>query len=256
MSEFTWGDMPKSQVDNQLITEAIAEMIAQHEADPEAHLGAGESLEQHKTNEVIDHPASSVYDDKFAFDRNTFDLNFSDFDLYDHSSSVEYIALNSLYLYSANSSIPQWFYASTQDMWKSDEFLFSKNPRFLIKILLSNVTSQQTYFVVGERDDGRGFGFKIINNALYIIYYKSDFSEQAQFVQNLSANVIYKMELRVIDGTDIQLYIDNLYVTTFADCDFPTTNNFLFSLPWVDFKSTTTTARELFLRDFHWEADI
>lgn len=64
MSEFTWGDLPKSQVDNQLITEAITQAIADHESDPTAHLGDGESLEQHKTNEVLDHPAGSALSDK------------------------------------------------------------------------------------------------------------------------------------------------------------------------------------------------
>lgn len=61
-----WGLQEKSQDDPQTIEEAIAEAIAEHEADPEAHLGAGESLEQHKTEGMIDHPAGSVAVDKFA----------------------------------------------------------------------------------------------------------------------------------------------------------------------------------------------
>lgn len=69
MSENTWGDLPKSQIDNQLITEAIDLAIANHEADPTAHLGDGESLEQHKSNEVIDHPAQSIVPDKFSNDK-------------------------------------------------------------------------------------------------------------------------------------------------------------------------------------------
>lgn len=251
-----WGSLPKDQENPQLISEAISEAIIAHEQDPTAHLGAGESLEQHKTNEVVDHPAFSVLDDKLAYDRNYFLMNFADFDNYDHSSNSQYLALNSLYFSSPNSSGSQWFYAATQDMWSGSEFLFSKNPRFFTKFQLSNVTNQNTYFIVGERDEGRGFGFKVINNALSVIYYKSDFSEVATFIQNVSAYTIYKIELRVASGTSIEVYINNLLVTTILDCDFPTTNNFAYSLPWIDFKSTTTTTRELFIRDFYWEADF
>jgi len=66
MSEFTWGDLPKNQIDPQLITEAITEAINAHESDPEAHLGAGESLEMHRQNEILDHPASSIVADKIS----------------------------------------------------------------------------------------------------------------------------------------------------------------------------------------------
>lgn len=66
-----WGDLPKSQVDPQLITQAIDAAIAAHEADPTAHLGDGESLQQHKSNDVVDHPAMSIVPDKFSVG-NTF----------------------------------------------------------------------------------------------------------------------------------------------------------------------------------------
>lgn len=66
MSIETWGEMNKSQIDATKIEERIAEMIAEHEADPEAHLGTGESLESHRANEIIDHPAGSVVADKYT----------------------------------------------------------------------------------------------------------------------------------------------------------------------------------------------
>ncbi len=72
MAEFTWGDLPKNQIDPQLITEAIDAAIEAHNNDPEAHLGAGQSLEQHKSNEMIDHPASSIVPDKFDSANNFF----------------------------------------------------------------------------------------------------------------------------------------------------------------------------------------
>lgn len=61
-----WGMMQKAQDDPETIEQAIARMIAEHEADPEAHLGEGESLSMHKHEEVIDHPAFSIVGDKFS----------------------------------------------------------------------------------------------------------------------------------------------------------------------------------------------
>jgi len=60
----TWGEVPKSQTENDLITDAIATAITEHESDPVAHQGTGESLQNHKSDEVIDHPANSVVNDK------------------------------------------------------------------------------------------------------------------------------------------------------------------------------------------------
>lgn len=63
---FIWGNAPRATNDNTLIDEAIAEAIGSHEADPEAHLGADESLQSHRAAEIIDHRAESVVNDKIA----------------------------------------------------------------------------------------------------------------------------------------------------------------------------------------------
>lgn len=59
-----WGLLQKSQDDISTIDEAIAAAVVAHEEDPTAHLGAGESLQSHKSEEIIDHPPVSVVADK------------------------------------------------------------------------------------------------------------------------------------------------------------------------------------------------
>ena len=66
MANPIWGLLAKSLTDNETIEEAIARLIAVHEADEESHLGAGESLQSHKASVIIDHLASSVVQDKIA----------------------------------------------------------------------------------------------------------------------------------------------------------------------------------------------
>jgi hypothetical protein len=60
----TWGQLAKSQTDPEKIEEAIQRLIAEHNADPEAHLVEGGSLQSHKMAEIIDHLVSSIIADK------------------------------------------------------------------------------------------------------------------------------------------------------------------------------------------------
>jgi len=60
----TWGQLAKSQDDPEKIEEAIARMISEHNADPEAHLCEGGSLRSHKMAEIIDHLVNSILGEK------------------------------------------------------------------------------------------------------------------------------------------------------------------------------------------------
>jgi hypothetical protein len=66
MSTETWANMPKSQDDDETIEEAIARIVAEHNADETAHLGVGQSLQSHAASDVIDHLAKSIISDKIA----------------------------------------------------------------------------------------------------------------------------------------------------------------------------------------------
>lgn len=92
-----WQSLQKSQDDPETIEEAISRIVAEHEADPEAHLGEGESLQQHKTFEILDHPAGSVVADKQSSRDLTFDITFSTLDGWDHNDP--YTTVSSLRLY-------------------------------------------------------------------------------------------------------------------------------------------------------------
>jgi hypothetical protein len=59
-----WGQLQKALDNSETIEEAIARVVAEHNSEPEAHMNAGESLETHKTAEVLDHPANSIVGDK------------------------------------------------------------------------------------------------------------------------------------------------------------------------------------------------
>lgn len=82
MADPVWGLLAKAQDDPQTIDEAIASAIAAHEASPEAHLGDGESLESHRANDVLDHPAGSGLADKWTMSEIEYSTNFENIDLF------------------------------------------------------------------------------------------------------------------------------------------------------------------------------
>ena len=92
MTVETWGLLPKAQDNSDTIDDAIASAIATHEADPTAHMGTGESIDEHRKNDILDHPEGSVVADKFQKGGLTLTCDFSDltrfskFGSYDNSS--------------------------------------------------------------------------------------------------------------------------------------------------------------------------
>lgn len=68
----TWEQLPKTVVDPTTIEEAIDSAIATHAEDAEAHMATGQAIENHRENEVIDHPAESVVNDKLAINSRYF----------------------------------------------------------------------------------------------------------------------------------------------------------------------------------------
>lgn len=59
-----WGLLTKSLTDSETIEEMVDRKIAEHEENPESHMGVGESIDVHRKNTIIDHPLGSVLSDK------------------------------------------------------------------------------------------------------------------------------------------------------------------------------------------------
>ena len=72
-----WGQLQKSLDDPETIEAAIVRLIAAHNEEPEAHLQEGQSLHNHSHNDVIDHPAFSVPQEKFSLTDSAIDYLFT-----------------------------------------------------------------------------------------------------------------------------------------------------------------------------------
>lgn len=153
MSLPLWGQLQKAQDDEQTIDEAIAAAIAAHEADPEAHLGEGESLEMHKTEDVIDHPQGSVLPDKVSFNDLQFDTTFESLSGFAVSAGV------------ANISWP----GATFDIFDGGGDLRTLKANLTGLLTGSTVTYDilfDTYFYVDSADDNEIINVGITDNAM------------------------------------------------------------------------------------------
>jgi hypothetical protein len=67
-----WFGLSKTATDPQTIDEGMDVKIGDHNNDPDAHMLVGETLDLHRTNDVIDHPAESVVNDKIEISARAF----------------------------------------------------------------------------------------------------------------------------------------------------------------------------------------
>lgn len=91
---YIWGDLDRAVNDSTKIDDAIAAAVTAHNADAEAHLGDGQSLESHRAAEIIDHLAESVVNDKLATVARTYTAIVdpaSDVDFDTIESALEYV---------------------------------------------------------------------------------------------------------------------------------------------------------------------
>lgn len=169
----TWGTTPKSQTDNETINQAIDSAILAHEADPTAHLGEGEALQTHKSEDVIDHPAGSVLADKITMTELNEYWNYSHLkaDAY-KSGSISYSGA-SLIFYRSSSFLGEMRLhiispLSYQNWDMPQDFLID----FLMKYRVISGTDNSSgfYGFIIDFDDGNGgeatkpgFGFETVN---------------------------------------------------------------------------------------------
>jgi len=213
-----WGLLPKSAIDDTTIEERINELIASHEADATAHLGTGESLESHKSTDIIDHPAGSVLADKRTMTELSVNHDFSTLAVWGNAGDinidnwpdctlyVEYGVTNSSYLY-LNPQSPTPFLDYDYDT------LF----QIIFRTDLSG-TKYHAWFGMGLSDDTptEGFGFVIQAGILkaYIGYGATQTFSTISGADIANAH-IYRVQLLPSAG-EARYYIDGTLVETLS----------------------------------------
>jgi len=249
MADPSWGMLAKALDDPQTINEAITEAIAAHEADSEAHLGVGESLETHRAQDVIDHPAESIVPDKIITNFYSDQAIMSSFQSLDAFGASSYIldlefggvfmatttVLNNRgYIQSKNLNV------STCDM--------DKNPQLDICIKATAQGTHDCEFGIGGI--GAGFdqyfcGFYTDGVDLYgrIVNEDSSIDESVLLDYAYDTN-FHTYSVKYIYGEGAYFYVDAVLVGQILDTSLDS-----FSLPmFFAAIKTTQSTRQAYLR--------
>lgn len=211
-----WGLLPKSAIDDETIEEAINRLIAVHEADSTSHLGAGESLESHKSSDVIDHLVGSVVNDKYTMTEFSIVDDFRTITQWNTIGTVSNADWPSLSLYveygAVNTSkIEKEIEIPTPYMSTAYNSLFQVMARFD----MSN-TNFKAWLGPGlySETPSDGFGFVIVNNVLKACTaYGGSITYSNPITITLSSDHIYRAQLNA-DDAKIYFYIDGTLVAT------------------------------------------
>lgn len=223
MAEYTWGDLPKGSTDAQLISEAITQAITDHNNDPDAHLGEGQSLQSHKASEIIDHEAESIIADKIAEGQIS---------LLHISQTRQFIPvpLSGIKLdTAAPNSFTHATYAEiatgpTTNTWYTaytggdEQYTLlgaaSKSPHFRMRLVPTLLTSMQAYFGIGDFLGDSALGFKIDGTVLKAVWWDNTAAEHLITLTGIDPSVPHNYEVSLTDGVGIEWKVDGEVVNT------------------------------------------
>lgn len=249
----TWGDKPENQTSVRLILEAIADLISAHEADPDAHLEVGESLQSHKASEIIDHLAYSIVRDKLTFDRYSIDHDFQTVDYWTLTNGCGIENINELQIYSS-SVLSETGYAilPTGDAFQ-DQTSWAKNPNWQIRAYFSTFTGWTANIGMFDEDIVSGIGFRVIDGVIYAVWFDADDVEQTHELMALSTYTPYILRWCRNDVTGLnEWYINGALVHSVTV--FPVTN--VTSYCYFSLINDSTTDGMYYISNFHYDSDF
>jgi hypothetical protein len=226
-----WGLLPKSQVDDELIEEAIARLILEHNEDETAHLGTGQSLQSHKASEIIDHLVNSIITDKILkgaitsekliYDRFTIISNFESLDGWSQGgvgterilcvlggTSLETGAVNGDTAYIK--AVPEDGAGPVPSMYDL--------PQFQITARVVDKAYAEAHLHIGRNGfQAAGYdyiGFRLYDSKIYAVARRAGSSEVATDITGvLNSEVYHTYKVEVLSVNSVVYYIDGVYKT-------------------------------------------
>lgn len=269
MGILNWGMLPKSQVDDETIEEAINRIVQAHDDDEESHLDVGQSLQSHKASEIIDHLAESIVtdklrrfevtDDRLAFDKLTIETDFSDvtsdfFYNYGSGDMDHYTGLLVLSTGATINSISSLRNETYSEGFGTDPL---QNPLFFCIAKVSSMADCVAYFGLEETDVGF-WNFTLTGGHLHCRSGYADSVDDTDLGTTIDMTVFHKYRIVYDSGDDLKFYVDDVLVathSTYLPEDSPYGTE---SLQWWRCEITNTVASDkvLFVRYINYSQDI
>lgn len=216
---FVWGGVPKAQDDSTTIDDAIAAAVSAHNDDPTSHMAAGQSIDVHRTNDVLDHPQGSVLADKGTQTEWVMQDSFSTTDVWDGTNATKVAGTYGLLFYPTSSSGTSAKLIAGIPFW--DDLNFGTKEIVLQFGVFGNVPSGNQFALFGAGTDwtyisSAGLGVKITHTQIQLYqeaYPNRYFGTAVSFADQ--AYHIVRIHLSPADNA-VMLYIDGVLVDTMA----------------------------------------
>lgn len=254
-----WGNLPKSQADNEKIEEAVARLIQAHEDDPNAHVEVGESLYSHKASAIIDHLVASIIADKvkdWEAIKIKGDLDRLDFHWLSLFESIAgfYKSVAGIVLDSEGRGVE---FTTTSvaanerklfkflGLWSPVKLTWAKNRKFRIKVQFSQITNQHIHIGTGRilPVAGRHIGFKVIDDTLYGTMADGS-TEETLNCGSIIAGNLYELEIDFIAGASAEFFVNTVSKGTLST-NVPTTGTDSSFLLWGSIITDENAIKEM-----------
>ena len=230
----TWDQLQKNQTDSETIESAISRLIEDHNNDPTAHLGAGQSLQSHKASAIIDHLAESIVQDKLApfsldyalFTNSKFQIicNFESVDGLNFFTNNDGSYAHKLGALLLNSGVGVG-HGECVSAWPSagggPSVNWAKNPVLQVVAIQPAGVNCDFYILIAPTQvppfNGDGCGFKISGGSLYfgVAPHATVWTWTPIYgFFNFHNTNVYKIE--VTSGVGIKLYLNGVLVYTYT----------------------------------------
>jgi len=224
----TWGELAKSQIDPEKIEEAIKRLIAEHNADPEAHLCAGGSLQSHKAAEIIDHLAASIIADKIR----DLEIGVSKFKWDSLNFSIDFITIDEWLSACIGSGGYRNYFGSLelstgstpnsrgalylQSFGEGDGADYTKNPRVLFIVKLKAESGSSKTVCVGTAGVNC-FGFSTNDDKLYAFHCKDRVCYSTEIATLANDWTFYRLKAVYTSGSKIDFFVDDVLLATHTE---------------------------------------
>lgn len=212
-----WEHLPKNAVDSETIEQAIVRIVAQHNNDNTAHMGAGQSIDVHRKESIIDHKAGSVLADKETMSELKFYTTFESLDMWDIVGQVSNSGIMGCQLYVADVYIEE---SSIEVLNLTlGNFLNTYKDMFFQTLLDTDLGTgaYELRFgnISGFHTSDDGFGFKIVNNVLKTVVTNGVITNEVAH-SSISTSVPHIYRAQYIAGErKFYFFVDGVQIHTY-----------------------------------------
>lgn len=237
-----WGNLEKSQIDDETIEEAIGRLIQAHEDDPNAHVEAGESLQSHKAQAIIDHVVASIIADKIkngevtvpklSWDKFLITAEFESLDGWEKGgvgAETITIVLGGTKLETGAVDADTAYISCVPATGMGENPNFDDHPIFQLRLKIMDKGFAEAHMHIGQNGfqaTGNDYiGFRFDQNVIYAVCRDSVTGETAVDITGaVEAENPHDYKVEHVAANSVKFYIDGVLKTTIAT-NIPTGDN-------------------------------